>query len=118
VPFTKFDEDLEIAPGGRAVLAHGPFEKRPGEEMKTFWARVCQGEHVAEGSISGDFSATMLGGMPSWELELPVRGKATFSPGDAAATAVLVWEEDEGETLLSMTWTYVVHLHNRESARS
>jgi hypothetical protein len=113
---TKFDEDLDITQGGTRVLAHGPFEKRPGERMKTFWARVCQGEHIAEGSISGDFSATMLAGNPSWQLELDVRGGATLSPGDAAATAVLVWEEDDGETLFAMTWSYVVHLHAAGSA--
>jgi hypothetical protein len=99
-------QDLNLASGSRI----------PDEEIKTFWVRVCQTEHVhgpaaptgisaniAEGEVSG----AAIQGTGSWAFDLPIL-QGHFEEGDATVTAALVFEA--GGDLFTLTWAECVHL--------
>jgi hypothetical protein len=104
-------QDLNLDPGLHENL-NPDVETISDEHVKTFWVRVCQGEHtgdelrahIAEASASDD-SFVDRG---RWALDCPIRDGDEFHAGEATVTATLVYETDDD--LLTLTWAECVHL--------
>jgi hypothetical protein len=132
MPFSQIDDVLLF--DGQKVMGKGTLQRATGqnEVMKTLWVRVCQTEHenehghtetahahmtgastnLAEGTVNGD-SPSVFKADGTWELDLPMV-QGGFEEGDAAVTAVLVFEA-QGD-LFTLAWAECVHLKTATGA--
>jgi hypothetical protein len=108
---------------GEGTLVRG---LTPRETWKTLWVRVCQRNHetkqpmIAEGCQHGVPSAepsAVFDAVPGrWRLELPQTVPGSLHEGEAAASAVLVFEAD-GD-LFTLAWAECVHLKRADGGSS
>lgn len=110
----NFTDDAELLGGDRAKL-RGPLVWGQDETGALIYAMVCQ-SIGHDNTVAREVAPLKLTpGATEWEIELERCSGEPFIEGMAAATALAIFTNTEGE-FASYSWTDCVHLHSGSGA--
>jgi hypothetical protein len=110
------DDLAERLEGGEKAKVGGPISWNEGDAEALIYAMVCQAVTHDTSTVAREVKPLrVLPGATRWDVEVQRRSGPPFSHGMAAASALAIFTNTEGE-LASYSWTDCVHLHSHSGS--
>lgn len=110
------DDHADNLAGGNKAKVGGPIEWSDEDADALIYAMVCQALTHDTTTVAREVTPLRVTPADSrWDIEVQLRSGPPFSDGMAAASALAIFTNNEGD-LASYTWTDCVHLHSGSGA--